>query len=101
MDDNKISVDLNEREARLALDAITRQSTTVEIVQAQIRQAHLMGETAQKRLDDTLEAVLAMHDIDLPRSYSVRITGTTLELLKHPEPIEHHGVTSDTEIAAV
>lgn len=97
MDGNTITVELNEREARLALDAITRQETTIELIRAIMRQADMMGVSAQKRLDDTLEAVLAMHDIDLPRVYSVRITATTLELLVQPEPINHHGIVENRQ----
>ena len=90
-------IELNEREARLALDAITRQHTTIELINAIQRQAHMMGETAQKRLDDTLEAVLAMHDTDLPRGYSVRLTGTTLELVTMAE-MGQHGIVENRQI---
>jgi ABC-type transporter MlaC component len=78
-------IQLNERQARQALDALTRQTTTMEIVDAQMRQLRMIADAAQRKLDEQLEAIFSVFDMDLPRNYQVRLTGTTLEIQTQPE----------------
>jgi hypothetical protein len=73
-------IELNERHARQALEAITRQATTVEHVRAQMRRLDMLASNAQRRLDETLEAILSAHDFEMPQHYNVRLSGTMLEL---------------------
>lgn len=75
-----MQVELNDRTARQVLDAITRHSTTVELADAVLERCRERVRASQKRLDETIESVLAVRDLDLPERYQVKLDGLTLHV---------------------